>query len=41
MALGYKNREVGEVLDFALNAVIDECVANDRASILKYISENY
>ncbi|NMD44845.1 MAG: HD domain-containing protein [Clostridiales bacterium] len=41
MALGYKNREVGEVLDFALNAVIDEHVANDRASILKYISENY
>lgn len=41
MGLGYKNREIGEVLDFALNAIIEEAVSNDRDLILKYITENY
>lgn len=39
--LGYKNREVGEVLRFALNAVIDEYVENKKPSIIKFIKENY
>lgn len=41
MELGYKNREVGKVLNFALNAVIDEKAPNDKDSILQYLAENY
>lgn len=41
MELGYKNREIGEVLDFALNAVIEENVLNDKKLILEYITKNY
>ncbi len=38
--LGYRDKQIGDVLNDVLHAVIDEKVANKKADILRYISEN-
>ena len=41
MSLGYKGKSIGEVLNFVLNAVIDDKVDNNKDELIKYIKENY
>lgn len=38
--LGYRGREIGEVLNAVLNAVIDERIHNDREEIFEFIKKN-
>ena len=39
MALGYKGKEIGAVLSFLVDAVIDEKVINDKSSLLNYLKK--
>ena len=41
MGLGYKGKSIGEVLNFVLNAVIDDKVDNNKDELIKYIKEHY
>lgn len=37
IAMGYKGRQIGEALELALNAVIDEQTENDKTKLLQFI----
>ena len=41
MSLGYKGAEIKAVLNFALDAVIDEIAENEHDALIAYIKENY
>ena len=39
MGLGYKGKSIGEVLNFVLNAVIDDKVDNNKDELIKVPKE--
>lgn len=40
MELGFKGKEIGDALNRALNAVIDEEVANEKAALMEYLGDS-
>jgi len=41
MALGLRGKEIGAALDFLLRAVMDDQVPNEKALLLKHLSQNH
>ena len=41
MSMGYKGAEIKTVLNFALDAVIDEVSENEHDTLMDYVKENF